>query len=76
MKIEKATTLITLSEEDLKSAIEYWLKFVHGQRVEIKHLEHLVGTRTDGFGHMEIDIPYQEGVKLSVVDLPDLPYCR
>lgn len=76
MKIEKSTTVITLSEEDLKSAIEYWLMVVHNQRVEIKHLEHLVGTRTDGFGHMEIDTPYQEGVKLSVVDLPDLSYHR
>lgn len=25
MKIEKSTTVITLSEEDLKKAIEYWL---------------------------------------------------
>lgn len=68
MQIEKSQTVISLSEHDLMKALEYWLLVVHGQRVEIKHLTHLVGERTEGYGQMEIDVPYQEGVKLTVVD--------
>ena len=76
MKIEKSETKIILTEEDLKSALEYWLLVVHRQSVEIKHLEHLVGERTEGYGGCEVDVPYQEGVKLTVTDKPDLSYKR
>ena len=76
MKIEKATTVITLSEDDLKQAIEYWLRVEHHTDVEIKHLQHLCGTRTEGYGGCEFDVPYQEGVKIQVVDKPANTYYR
>lgn len=75
MQVEKSQTTITLSEHDLKCALEYWLLVVHQQRVEIKGLTHLVGERTEGYGQMEIDVPYQDGVKLTVVDA-DKDYYR
>ena len=76
MKIEKSTTVITLSEEDLKKAIQYWLLVVHRTDIDITHLEHLSGYRTESCGIGEFDVPYQEGVKLLVVDKPSMTYNR
>ena len=66
MQITKPTYTMTLSEQDLAEAVAYWIKNVHKQNIKIKNIQHLVGTRTDGHGMMEIDIPYQEGLKITV----------
>lgn len=67
MKIEKSTTTITLTEEELKSAIEYWLMVVKSLPVEINHLEHITF-----FG-----LEYDNGVELIVTDKPsELTYRR
>lgn len=63
MIISKATYKMSLSEEELKEAIEFYTKHKYNQDISIKYLTHKVGYRTDGHGAMEIDIPYQEGVE-------------
>lgn len=63
MEISKATYKMSLSEEELKEAIEFYTKHKYSQEIKIKYLMHKVGSRTEGCDHMEIDIPYQEGVE-------------
>lgn len=65
MNISKAIYKIDLSEEDLKEALEFYLLKKHSQRVEVTNIKHLVGERTEGYGSMEVDVPYQEGLTIT-----------
>ena len=69
MKTSKPTYTMQLSEEELKLAVSFYLDKVHNQQVEITHLKHVVGERTEGYGMQEIDIPYQKGIKIRVQDV-------
>lgn len=68
MKVSQSSYTIGLNEEELKTAIGYYMKWVHGKDIAIEHLKHLVGERTEGYG-LNINIPYQEGVEIVVIDV-------
>lgn len=65
MKISKTSYSIEVTEDDLKEALEFYLKDQLGCVVEVSNIKHLVGERTEGYGGTEIDIPYQEGLLLT-----------
>lgn len=64
MKISKTSFTIELSELELKCAIEEYYHHKHNERIAITNLKHLIGERTEGYGMCEIDVPYQEGVRV------------
>lgn len=66
MEISSNTKTIKLSEEELVDAISQYLEFKHSIHGVVHRIEHLVGTRTEGHGLMEVDVPYQDGVKITI----------
>ena len=47
MEISKPSYKMSLSEEELKTAIEFYTKHKYNQTIKITHLTHLVGERDD-----------------------------
>jgi len=59
---------ITLSEQELYQAIEFYLKHAHDKNVSIKSLSHLTREWTEGGGGMmEIDYSEPNGVRFECV---------
>lgn len=62
MNISKAQYKMSMSEEELIEAIEFYTKHKYNQDVKITYLKHNVGYETDISGY---DIPYQKGVEFT-----------
>ena len=60
---------ITLSEQELYQAIEFYLKHAHDKTVSITSLSHLTREWTEGGGGMmEIDYSEPNGVRFECVE--------
>lgn len=68
MEVSNKSYEIQLNEDELKSAIELYMSVQHGVSVKIKYLKHKVGSVIESYGSSEIDIPYQDGVSMTVED--------
>ena len=66
MKMSKPTYTMNMSEEELTSAIEYYMLNKYKQPVKIKHLKHKTKTWTEGGGGMmEMDYSAPNGVEFT-----------
>ena len=66
MLFANKTQKLEIGEEELKKAMEFYIKHVYNEDVTVTHLIHNTGYRTEGYGVTEMDIPYQEGLILQV----------
>ena len=69
MLFKDKTQTLEIGEEELKKALEFYIKNVYREDVTVTHLKHNTGYRTEGYGMMEMDVPYQEGLTLTVKEI-------
>jgi len=66
MKMSKPTYTMSLTEEELISAIEYYMLNKHKQFSKITHLKHKTKTWTEGGGGMmEMDYSAPDGIEFT-----------
>lgn len=65
MKMSKPTYTMSLTEEELISAIEYYMLNKHKQFAKITNLKHKTKTWTEGGGMMEMDYSALEGIEFT-----------
>ena len=66
MKMSKPTYTMSLTEEELISAIEYYMLNEHNQFAKITHLKHKTKTWTEGGGGMmEMDYSAPDGIEFT-----------
>lgn len=66
MNFGKAQYTMTMTEEELVQAIEFYAKVKYSTDIKIISLEHVTKRWTEGFGMGEIDYEKPDGLKIIV----------
>lgn len=65
MNMSKPLYTMSMTEEELIEALEYYTEHVHGQKINIKTLKHKVRSWTEGFGMCEMDHSEPDGIEFT-----------
>ena len=71
MESSKAVYTMSMSEDELKEAIEFYTEHKYKQRIKIENLKHKTRSYTEGFGAYERDYSEPDGVSFTATDKED-----